>query len=120
MNNRELGSKYEDKAKTFLEALGMDFLEKNYRIKSGEIDLIMKDKGTIVFVEVKSRKNKKAGAALDAISYRKRMKIISVSKYYLLTKNRSIGTNVRYDCVGIDGEDIHYIRSAFDSIGNIT
>lgn len=117
MNNRQLGSSNEEVAKVFLEAMNMSLVEKNYRTQHGEIDLIMKDKRTLVFVEVKSRRTSRAGSSLDAIDYHKRKQIIRISHHYLIYKGYNQNTNVRYDCVGIDGTDIHYIRNAFDCNG---
>ncbi|CDC50014.1 uPF0102 protein HMPREF0991_01614 [Clostridium sp. CAG:58] len=70
-NKRMEGSRYEQLAARYLEQKGMDVLELNYRCRTGEIDIIARDGGYLVFVEVKYRKTKRAGYALEAIDSRK-------------------------------------------------
>lgn len=79
-NNREIGDKYEEKAVKLLISRGYEILERNYRVKAGEIDIIAKFEDTIVFVEVKYRKTLKYGYGLEAVDYRKIRRIYNAAK----------------------------------------
>ena len=113
-NKHELGNGYEELAASFLKKNGLQILEKNFRCRLGEIDLIARDQGCLVFVEVKFRRYAKAGNALEAVDYRKQRKISRVSGYYLLTHVHRTDIPCRFDVVGIDGHQIHWIKNAFD------
>ena len=66
-----------------LKALGMRLIEKNFHCRYGEIDLIVKDKETIVFVEVRMRSAKSFGHAIESITLAKQQKIITTARYFL-------------------------------------
>lgn len=119
MNRRKVGSIYEDKACSYMTGIGMKILERNFRIREGEIDIVARDGLTIVFTEVKFRKNAKAGSALDAIGLRKRLQIIRVARVYLFFHHIPENVPVRFDCIGIDDDKITYIRDAFDITGSV-
>ena len=112
MNKREIGSEYELKAEKFLNDAGMKTLQKNYRTRSGEIDLIMDDQGTLVFVEVKYRRSSSFGYAAEAIGIRKQLQIRSVAREYL-AHTEGHYRSMRFDCVGFTGEEMRYIKNAF-------
>lgn len=67
MNKRETGSRYEDAAAAFLQSKGLRLLEKNFRCRKGEIDLILMDGACLVFTEVKYRSGPGCGSPLEAI-----------------------------------------------------
>jgi len=119
MNKREIGSSNEHMAEEYLTALGMSTVERNFRTRSGEIDLIMQDRSALVFAEVKFRAGATAGSALEAIDYRKRIQIARIARQYLTNHHEFAGSVIRFDCIGINGKDISYIRNAFDIKGNI-
>lgn len=116
-NKREIGFKFEDIVKKFLEKEKILFVENNYYTKYGEIDLIFLEKSTktLVFIEVKYRKNNNYGEAVEIVSKKKQERIIKSSQVYIF-KNKWKG-NVRYDVVGITGNglknDINWIKNAF-------
>lgn len=114
INKRKLGSLYEEKAASYLQSRGLQILEKNYRCKLGEIDLIAKDGNCIVFAEVKYRYNMKQGYAAEAVDRRKQMVLKKVAEFYLLAKIHSLDVPCRFDVIGFDGEKIHWISNAFD------
>lgn len=97
-NKRMEGSRYEQLAARYLEQKGMDVLELNYRCRTGEIDIIARDGGYLVFVEVKYRKTKRAGYALEAIDSRKAGQVRRVAAVYLsmISHNRT-GTQPNTD-----------------------
>jgi len=119
MNKREIGGDKEHIAEEYLTALGMKILQRNFRTRFGEIDLIMKDRRTLVFIEVKYRAGDTAGTALEAIDIRKRKQIGRIALHYLALHREYINSQMRFDCVGINGNDISYVRNAFDVKGNI-
>lgn len=86
-NNRATGSIYEEKIAAFLKQNGFMILERNYRCKQGEIDIIAKDGKYFVFIEVKFRASGSAGFSLEAIDHRKAMRIRNAAVYYLFSIN---------------------------------
>ena len=115
-NKRKLGGSYEDQAASFLQKQGLLILEHNFRCKRGEIDLIARDGRYLVFVEVKYRGFKCTGSALEAVDLHKQRMICKAAEYYLLTKCHSFEVPCRFDVVGFDGEQIHWIQDAFDFV----
>ncbi len=99
--NRQIGEKGEQLALAFLSSQGYVLLEKNFRCRLGEIDLIMQDGETVVFVEVKSRSGRSWGMPQEAVCPRKRAKIRRVAQYYLLLK-KITEASVRFDVVAVD------------------
>ncbi|MBR2766339.1 MAG: YraN family protein [Blautia sp.] len=117
LNKRLLGAEKENLAAAWLEDQGLRILARNYRCRLGEIDLIAKDQETVVFLEIKYRKNPDKGEAVWAVDMRKQRVISKVAKYYLTAVFRSVDIPCRFDVIGIDGEQITWIRNAFDYIG---
>jgi TIGR00252 family protein len=113
MNKRELGSCYEKWATSYLIHKGYQIIENNFRCRFGEIDIIAKDKATLVFVEVKYRKNDNYGTALEAVSLKKQKNIRRVSEYYIMSKKLSIELDIRYDIVAILGDEVTLLENAF-------
>ena len=118
MNRRTIGSVYEERACVFLIGAGMKILHRNYRIAAGEIDIVARDGRTIVFVEVKYRRNHNAGYPVEAVDHHKRMQIIRVARSYLYMNHIPECVPVRFDVIGINGSDIRHIRNAFDAAGS--
>ena len=84
MNNIEKGKLGEEIASRYIQSKGGIIIEQNYRTKIGEIDLIAKINGELVFVEVKSRSSINYGYPSEAVNYKKQRKITNVAKYYIL------------------------------------
>ncbi|MEG9481426.1 YraN family protein [Mannheimia sp. HC-2023] len=104
INKREQGSFYEQKARVFLEQQGLRFVAANQYFKGGELDLIMQDGQTIVFVEVRQRKSDRYGSAVESIDYRKQQKWQNAANMWLLKQHQSLETaNCRFDVVAFDG-----------------
>ena len=87
---------------------------KNYKRFTGEIDLVAKDKDTIVFIEVKQRSSFIKGSPSEAVTYTKQKRIIQTALMYL-KENRLTNVKIRFDVIAIPGETIKYIRSAFSA-----
>ena len=114
MYNRESGIIGEAEALRCLTGQGMKVLEKNYRRAGGEIDLIVRDGDTIVFVEVKARTSPPA----EAVTPAKMRSIVRVAMGYLQA-NRLLDSPTRFDVIAIDGTGLRHIRGAFDATGLI-
>jgi putative endonuclease len=118
-HNKILGNLGEDHASKFLRKKGYKILERNYKIKQGEIDIIAQNKEYIVFVEVKTRQTDNFGRPAEAIDWHKQQKIIAVATQYMQDyPNR----NARFDVIEIVGErhngvllscEIEHIEGAF-------
>lgn len=112
MNKRAVGAAYEAKAAKHLESLGYRILERNYRCRTGEIDLIAMHEGYLVFVEVKFRQDAHAGYGAEAVTWRKQQRIIRAAQWYLMEK-RGGERPCRFDVVSFLGEEIQVIQNAF-------
>ena len=115
-NKRETGSDYEEKAAGYLRSCGYTILEKNYRIRTGEIDLIVRDRNNLVFCEVKYRTVKQVNAALEAVDQRKQIKIINTARYFLMRHPSLNKLMIRFDVIGINRYGhIEHIQNAFEA-----
>ena len=117
---REQGQFTENLACRYLENKGLNLIEKNFNCKVGEIDLIMQDNDTLVFVEVRYRKNKNFGSGAESITASKQSKLIKTASLYLQRHARLNQYPARFDVVSITGfietEDLNNIK--FDWIEN--
>ncbi len=107
-----LGRIGEKKAETYLKEQGYKILKLNFKTHIGEIDIIAKDKQTIVFVEVKTRKNDAFGAPSEAVNAKKQQKYFKVSTEYLI-KNKLTDSECRFDVIEIEEDKINHIINAF-------
>jgi putative endonuclease len=105
------GGEGEDRAARFLARHGLQLLARNYRTRLGEIDLIARDGATLVFVEVRLRKDARFGGALESITMRKQRRIAAAARQYLMRIPRV--PPCRFDVVCIEGEEATWIRGAF-------
>lgn len=116
MGNRRKGDRGEDVALRYLLSKKLDLVERNYRTRYGELDLVMRDAGTLVFVEVKWRGGLEYGAPVEAVTERKQRAIRSMAEQYLAEKEPEF-EEIRFDVVGIlarTGENaIQHVRHAF-------
>jgi putative endonuclease len=114
---QQLGKQGESIAIQYLVKNGYRIIETNYRTDFGEIDIIAKDKGTLVFIEVKTRKSYRFGDPKYAITQKKQRKISMVALGYLKV-TRQERAKARFDVVAISPEEDHHsieiVRNAFD------
>lgn len=114
--DQEFGMKSESMAASYLRELGYKIIKRNYRSKMGEIDIVAKDGDTIVFVEVKSRKNN-AYNPKEAVTLSKKRKISMIALYYLKTTGQ-MNARARFDVVAIGSGDksasIEIVKNAFE------
>lgn len=93
------GALAEDAALSLLREAGLALVTRNYRCLLGEIDLIMRDGDTLVFVEVRCRTPSRFGSGAESIDRRKRGKVVRTAEYYLATSGRGAGAPCRFDVV---------------------
>jgi putative endonuclease len=114
---QQYGRESESIAVRHLKKNGYKILEQNYRNKLGEIDIIAKDKDTLVFVEVKARRSAGYGSPKWAVTPKKQRKISMVALYYLKAA-RQPNAKARFDVVAIcsscDNPEIEIIKNAFE------
>lgn len=104
------GQDGEDQALVYLKKQGLMLVERNFRCKAGEIDLIMQHGETLVFVEVRKRADTRHGGAAASITPAKQRKLIRAAQFYLLRYR--MPPACRFDVVAIDGEEVNWIRNA--------
>lgn len=113
LNKRAAGASKELLATRYLIDNGYTVLERNFRIKTGEIDIIAKKDGCLVFVEVKYRSSRKYGYAIEAVNYRKQQIIRQVALIYMATRYQSCDIPCRFDVIAIDGDAVTHVKNAF-------
>ena len=118
---RQLGGEIEAEVCQYLEHQGLTLVRKNYSCKLGEIDLIMIEKETLVFVEVRYRKNDIYGSGADTITYRKQRRIIRAAQMFILSNPNYTNANCRIDVASVQPSSnpmhnhISWIKNAFEA-----
>ncbi|MEO6697652.1 MAG: YraN family protein [Gammaproteobacteria bacterium] len=112
------GQQAEDLACRYLQAQGWQLLERNYRCKRGELDLIMRHKDSIVFVEVRYRNTLRFGGGVESVDRHKQSKLIACAQHYL--QHHKLGASpCRFDVVALlacEGQDkVEWIKDAFQA-----
>jgi putative endonuclease len=118
-NNIELGRKGEERAVDFLKKNGYRIIQRNYKNKLGEIDIIAKDKDTLCFIEVKTRVNLNFGLPQEAVNFYKQKKLNKVALSYLKQYNL-LNIPARFDIVSViinnqNKVEINIIKDAFSA-----
>ncbi|MBO4213899.1 MAG: YraN family protein [Lachnospiraceae bacterium] len=116
MNKRIVGAGKELLATKLLEYNGYSIVAKNFRCRLGEVDIIAKKDGYLVFVEVKYRKTIKNGFPMEAVDYKKQNIISLVSDYYRIRYNLPDNAKIRYDVVAILDNTYKIVENAFEHI----
>lgn len=117
MNTRKTGSAWENRAEQWLKDHGYTILDRNFRSKFGEIDLIAFRENTVVFVEVKYRKSGASGYAQESVPFAKQKKICSTADYYRMKYGITEKYGFRFDVIAFnDGVLTHY-ENAFPYSG---
>jgi len=111
-----IGQQAEQWANNYLQQQGLELITKNYSCRRGEIDLIMQDKQTLVFVEVRYRKSSAFGSALESVDHKKQAKLIFTAQHYLQQQASSFMA-YRFDVIAITHEknqpSITWVQDAF-------
>ncbi len=114
-SRQQIGAAAEILAAEYLTARGLRIIERNFRVRGGEIDLIAEDTGTLVFVEVRLRSRNDFGGAGASITFTKQQRIILAARHYLQTHGER---DCRFDCIlmnGLDIATIEWITGAFSA-----
>ena len=111
------GTYYEERACQYLTERGLTLVTKNFRSRYGEVDLVMRDGQTLVFVEVKFRASSAHGSPLEAVTFSKQRRIKRSALFYL-TQTNSYYDAVRFDVLGITmigkTEKYVWVKGAFE------
>lgn len=110
MNKREIGNFYEEKSCEYLIRENYKILERNYRNRYGEIDIIAEKNFELVFVEVKYRKTNNYGYGYEAINKKKLLRIFNLAQLYLQDK-KFLNYKIRFDCMSYLDEELEWIKN---------
>lgn len=120
LTTKAIGEDGESRALAYLLARGLTLVQRNYRVaagphsRGGEIDLIVRERdGTLVFVEVRTRKGTGFGGAAGSVSAAKQRSVIFAARCYL--RAFASPPACRFDVVAIEGAHIEWLRGAFDA-----
>jgi len=111
-----LGQSAESRAEAFLKTRGLKLVARNWRCRFGEIDLVMLDGATLVFIEVRLRSRSDFGGAAASVTPAKQKKLLAAARQYLATLKTL--PSCRFDVVALSGDTApEWIRNAFDDMG---
>ncbi len=108
-----LGQIGEDQALVYLQQQGLTLVERNFRCKGGEIDLIMQQGDTLVFVEVRKRADQRYGGAAASVTRTKQARLIIAAQLYL--QRYRMPPASRFDVVALDGETLNWLKNAIET-----
>jgi len=106
------GQQWEQTALLYLQRRGLRRVEQNFRCKGGEIDLIMQDRDTLVFVEVRQRADMAHGGAAASITPAKIRRLVRAAQVYLL--RFAVTPPCRFDVIAIDGEQLEWLQDVIN------
>lgn len=117
------GRDAEDRVCAFLRKRGMQVMERNFRTRGGEIDIVARDGDLLAFVEVRFREEGGHGLPEESVGPAKRRRIVAAARAYLATVPPESWREARFDVAAVDGGDaapvIRYYAGAFDARGKI-
>lgn len=114
------GREAEAFALRYLQQQGLQLIAQNWSCKRGELDLVMLDGDTVVFVEVRYRRHSAWGGALESVDFRKQQKLVLAAQLFLQSETQWAAAACRFDVVAIEGDPasgppLNWIRHAFES-----
>lgn len=116
---RSRGRDFELAAEQHLAQHGLTLVTRNHHCRGGEIDLVMRDGRTLVFVEVRYRRSSRYGSAAESVDRRKQARIVRAAQHFLLTHRQYQQSACRFDVLAIEGEGdtrrIDWIKGAFSA-----
>ncbi|PTR34876.1 putative endonuclease [Luteibacter sp. OK325] len=112
---RATGDHFEGAALSFLQARGLRLVRANFLCRHGEIDLVMRDGDTVVFVEVRYRRSAAFGGALGSVTAAKRRKLISAAHLWLAWHPHDARRPCRFDVLAFEGDAVEWVRGAFET-----
>lgn len=107
-----VGHRGEERAVRALEAAGYRIVERNVRLRIGELDIVAYDRDILVFIEVRSRADARFGGGLQAVPFHKQRQVARTAAAYLALRRPRFAT-CRFDVVAITGPDLQILRDAF-------
>ena len=119
LNTRQHGQQWERAAESYLCKKGLRLLDRNFSSRFGEIDLVMEDRGTLVFVEVRYRKSTLRGSGAETVTRQKQGRLSRTAGWYLVKHPTRAEQYCRFDVVSIDSQQtdpcVNWIKNAFYS-----
>jgi putative endonuclease len=119
-NTKAIGDDAESRALAYLQAQGLVLVQRNYRVALGphargaEVDLILRERdGTLVFVEVRSRRSANHGGALASVGHAKQQRIVRAAQHFL--QRQGTLPPCRFDVVALEGGELQWLQAAFDA-----
>lgn len=116
---RATGDNFEARALQLLEHDGLSLVERNYNTRYGEIDLVMREGETVVFVEVRYRRGEDFGGALASVTAGKRKRLILAARLFLQSHPQLAQQPCRFDVIAFAGTEQHHdskwLRNAFEA-----
>jgi putative endonuclease len=109
---QDQGRRWEQAALAHLKRHGLVLVEANFSCKGGEIDLVMRERDTLVFVEVRQRADRKHGGAAASITPAKVRRLVRAAQYYLLRLPST--PPCRFDVVAFDGDQLDWLRNVIE------
>jgi len=113
------GQEAEAYALRYLQQHGLQLITRNWSCKRGELDLVMLDGDTVVFVEVRYRRHAGWGGALESVDFRKQEKLILAAQWFLQSESKWSDSPCRFDVVAINGDPgkepaLNWLQHAFE------
>lgn len=114
VNRRLIGQMMEQRACQYLQQAGLIWIASNVIFRSGEIDIIMRDNLSLVFVEVRYRRDDRYGTAAATVSWKKQQRLQRAAACWLAQRGQSLSsTACRFDIVAITGTNLQWLKNAF-------
>ena len=115
LTSKQTGDAWESTACDWLQSKGLHFIAANVRERGGEIDLIMREGNTTVFVEVRYRRSAQFGGAAASVTRSKQHKLLQTARLWLARHNGSFDTvDCRFDVLAFTGNDVEWFKDAFN------
>ncbi|TRL65594.1 YraN family protein [Citrobacter youngae] len=115
LTSKQTGDAWESTARNWLQSKGLHFIAANVRERGGEIDLIMCEGNTTVFVEVRYRRSAQFGGAAASVTRSKQHKLLQTARLWLARHNGSFDTvDCRFDVLAFTGNDVEWFKDAFN------
>jgi len=118
-SKRLAGDRFEQQACEALVRVGMTVITRNFNTRFGELDLVMRDGATVVFVEVRYRRSLRFGGAIASVTPTKQARLIRAAQCFLIAHPTHARRPCRFDVIGFHGEgtsdDMQWLRAAFEA-----
>ncbi len=112
-SKQRCGDAAEERALTFLQARGLQLVQRSFLCKGGEIDLIMRDANYLVFVEVRQRANRRFGGAVASVTLTKQRRLIHAAQVYL--QGLATQPACRFDLIAIEGDQLQWLKNVIST-----